>query len=176
MLDGAAQKRQAVIDRINFDVYGLDKSWTGHRWMSGHGTSYGALSSVTMTFGRHHVDGSAYLEIRTSRDPQLARADLAARLARRLLADRAQHSPAIGATFDPDGNPTDSWSPQVFDVEGRAVEGLQLVGDGDASWVAIVDAPDAAIGLYARAIGPADCHLTTIADFDRYLDGRWIDE
>lgn len=173
------EKRDAVA-HCPFPVYGLDRSWTGRRWVGGWGESGGNIDNLELAHGDAHDPNAPLVRVDTRRitaEPQglnvnlntvepVVRRSMARSLVQHLWHETNIYLDATPSTFQSE-DPTGQWGAISLNVDGefREFSSLQV----GAKWVAMGKVGDALLGLEARNVETAEVRLVIIANPMDYL-------
>lgn len=165
----------AALARWHLPLYGLDQTWTGRRWIGGHGSSSGRTTQITLAHGDAWAEDSPLVRVETAvlDGGMVPEAHAARGLARKLFHDTGEHLPAIRDTFRSD-DPLAAWDEVGLNVDGEVVTFHALFSE--PYWVAVREAGDCLVSIEARHAHPNLVYLVKIQDIEPYLadDGRPI--
>lgn len=182
-LDERAGQRQHAFSNAGFFPLGLDRQWSGARWVGGWGTSGAEITDLTLAHGDDPFD-QTQPQVRivtcrprliggTVRDPALEWV-LLARTQLQYLHQRAGPLPddIRLAAFDGEGraaDPTAPWGTETRSVDGESVNLKTFAMDGD--WVGLARYKDLLVGIDAHDWPLAATDLIEVADFAVYEAG-----
>lgn len=165
----------AALAQWHLPLYGLDETWTGRRWIGGHGSSSGRMTQITLAHGDVWEEDSPLVRVETAvlDVGKVAEAHAARGLARKLFHDTDEHLPAIRETFRSD-NPLSAWDELSLNVDAQIVTFHALFSE--PYWVAFREEGGCLISVEARHTRPNSVHLVKIDHIEPYLgdDGRPI--
>lgn len=167
------QENAALVARLDFAVYGLDDSWTGRRWIGGHGGAP-EIDRVTLAHGDAFDADAPLVRVETHRprptdgpsSTTIEYAMAARSAAQSFWHETGERSDALTQTFRA-SDPTAGWDPLHIAVDGtdhpfRALRSA-------SHWTALGVVGSTMIGIEARHIDPEAIRLVSVDDLDPYL-------
>lgn len=166
-------ENDALVARLDFTPYGLDASWTGRRWLGGHGGAP-VVERVTLAHGDSFDDDAPLIRVETHRPqqtvlptgPTTEHVMAAHSLVQSLWHATGEHSDAMTQTFRAE-DPTAAWDATSLVVDGVA-HPFRILRAG-RHWVALGVLGTTLVGIDARAIAPDAVRLVQVDDLDVYL-------
>lgn len=143
-----------AFERAPFPLYGLDRTWSGPRWIGGLGDSSSEGPRLTLAHGDVNTEGAPVARVTMSREPGGTK--------RAWMTFELLHSVNPGWRSPPR-------TPVTIPVDGRAVD-FHLVRLPD-EWFAVGAVEATCVAIEGIKIDPDRLRLERISDLEPYFRG-----
>lgn len=176
---GSEHAMEAAFREPPFPIYGLAATWTGRRFMGGHGGDGRHVTSLSLAHGDPFDESGVELRVESS-IREYDSIEFRRRQAFEGLV-RDNRRPPTDATPDEFSAwahrsereirelPDPAWERFEIPVDGRPVS-FDLLTEG-RRWVAVARLEHSFVVLDARGLSPRDVSLVRIVDASAYIDG-----
>lgn len=180
--DDVLHRWAELLDAPPFPVWGLDRRWSGSRFLCGHGSANGLVHEITLCHGDPADEGRPMVRISTRRPRPIGpaavgdsiefeRDEAAADLVRALFHRTGELRDDVRAAAFARGaaDPTAPWDAGTTTVDGVAVA-LRTIGAGD-TWVGMVALAGQLIAIEATGWSVDATGLVSMTDLSPYRGG-----